>query len=155
MQNNLCVSINKRQYIIVLIVPVSVRNTSVYAKSNIIDVPGSIIGKYIKVRERHVGEDTILGEGIVLATYISQKSGNITVCLKIFTVNNEIKTIDIPARADSISSIYIETEHSSDCVKYNKDNDIIRDISNFCSNQCIFDCKDCSIAKYGIREVRE
>lgn len=115
---------------------------------DVIDVPGSIIGKFIRIRARHIGEDTILGEGIVMATHLSQISGKLAICIKLFTKDKEIETVNIPVTQDRSNNIYIETERVSDGVRYSREGDILKDLSNFCNNQCIFDCKDCSIAKW-------
>lgn len=137
--------------------PDAVKEMKILCKTetDIVGVPGSIIGKFIKVRKRGQGKDSVIGEGLVLATHLTQVNKSLAVCLKLFTEKADIQTVNVPIELNEEETIYIEHANLGDNIKHSKNSDILKDLSNFCNNQCIFDCKDCSIAKYGIRETRE
>ena len=137
--------------------PDAVKDMKILCKTetDIVGVPDSIIGKFVRVRKRGQGKDSVIGEGLVLATHLTQVNESIAVCLKLFTEKTEIQTVNVPIKLNEEETIYIEHANLGDNIKHSKNSDILKDLSNFCNNQCIFDCKDCSIAKYGIRETRE
>jgi len=120
---------------------------------NLIDIPDSLIGRFVEIRD--LKEKTSVS-GIALAEYIYSPvtpSGVVYVRINILTLEGRLKAVDIPASNYSGKEYQINlTNHGAICRP--GDFDAVQDIINFCGNQCIFDCKNCILSKYGVRKAR-
>lgn len=123
-------------------------------KGNIIDIPDSLIGRFIEVRD--MSEKTSVS-GIALAEYIYSpitSSGVVYVRINVLTSEGKLMAVDIPASNYDGKKYQINLENHGAICK-SGELDVVQDIINFCGNQCIFDCKNCILSKYGVRKTRE
>ena len=133
-------------------------HTLVVLGQDALDIPGSLIGKYIQInkitgKDGEVKASEKIATGLVLSENLTQTEDRIAaVHLSIFTVKDEMKTVVIPANERQGVDYQICRTNCGDVVKPGGA-DIISDIVNFCQNQCIFDCKNCALSKYGVRKT--
>ena len=133
-------------------------HSMVVVKRDIIDVPGSLIGKYVEINKytkTGVGEGKVesLATGIILsenATVIDKE--DLAIHLSIFNSKDKVVSVTIPVEKKVLEQYQVCRPDCGDMVKQTGAN-IIKDIVNFCQNQCIFDCKNCVLSKYGIRKT--
>ena len=139
----------------VKLTPAAKRAVQTIASSggDLVNVPGSLIGRFVEVKNL-INKTSV--SGIALAEYIyspiNPQSDGIFVRINILSLQG-LENVDIPIN-ESGKSFQVNFRTFGDTVRPGK-MDAVQDIISFCEKQCIFDCSNCILSKYGIRKTRK
>lgn len=119
---------------------------------DIIEVPGSLIGRFVEVKNLTT-KTSVLGIALSEYIYSPSDSDNLYIRINILT-SQDLVNVDVPVAAGMTSSIQINFRNTGDTIKAGGIG-AVQDIISFCEKQCIFDCNNCILSKYGIRKTRK
>lgn len=125
-------------------------------ETDLISIPHIGVGRYLKVSEKKDDREgyKLVVEGLLVASALTAKSKGENLAVQMIFLNKEGKTVSykIPiTQQGQPKSTYIETVYTGAAVP--KFNMFIRDLAEFCNNQCILDCENCKLKKYGLRKI--
>jgi len=125
-------------------------------ETDLISIPHIGIGRYLKVSEKDDKEGyKLVVEGLLVSSALitSKDEGKESLAVRMMFLNKEGKTVSykIPITQQGQPKTHIETKYIGAAVP--KSNMFIKDLAEFCNNQCILDCENCKMKKYGLRKI--
>lgn len=126
-------------------------------ETDLISIPHIGIGRYLKVSEKKDDKEgyKLVVEGLLVSSALvaTKDEGKEGLAVRMMFLNKEGKTVSykIPITQQGQPRTHIETKYIGAAIP--KSNMFIKDLAEFCNNQCILDCENCKLKKYGLRKI--